>query len=205
MSHVLFSHATLSHPRVWAWLEEVDRVEAERCRQSGCGRCGGVLHSATFARKPYGLAASLWGEGPRRYSFCCAVCRRRETPASARFFGRRFYVGGLFVLVSALSLRGGVRLSTISRKWKVPMATLRRWQRWWREAFAATPAWRDRQGDVVMEPGADALIVVLRRMAGARFAERLLRSLVWFKPWTGLCTLPAGKGDPAESVCVALG
>ena len=206
MSHVLFSNAMLSNSQVWSWLEEVDRAEAERCRQSGCRHCGGTLHISTFPRKPYRLALPLWGEdAPRRFSFCCSECRRRETPASVRFFGRRFYVGALFLVASALALRGGVRLSTISRKWKIPMMTLRRWRQWWREAFETTPGWRDKQGDLVMEPGADPLCVVLRRMAGARFAERLLRSLVWFKPWTGRCTLAAGTEDPAENVSVAIG
>ena len=59
-----------------------------------------------------------------------------------RFFGRRFYLGALFVLVSALMLRGGVRLQTIKRRWGIPIATLRRWRQWWREAFPATELWR---------------------------------------------------------------
>ena len=43
-----------------------------------------------------------------------------------RTFGRRFYVGALFLLVSALSLSGGVRLQTIARRWGIPVITLKR-------------------------------------------------------------------------------
>ena len=205
MSHILFTNAMLSNSRVWSWLEEVDRAEAARRRDEGCLLCGGVLHSASYPRKPYGLAPSLRKKDSRRFSFCCSECRRRATPASARFFGRRFHVGAVFLLVSALALRGGVRLSAISRKWKIPMATLRRWRRWWREVFPETPAWRDRQGDLVLDPGADALDVVLRRMRGAGLGERLLNGLLWFRPWTEPRTLPAGLRVPAESVSVATG
>ena len=132
MSHTLFHHSMLCNALVWAWLHEVDEAEAARCREAGCGHCPGKLHSARYPRKPYGLAAELRDAGTRRFSFCCADCRLRATPASVRFFGRRFYLGALFVLVSALMLRGGVRLQTIKRRWGIPIATLRRWRQWWR-------------------------------------------------------------------------
>ena len=132
----------LSDPRVWLFLTQVDAAEAETCRQAGCPRCGGVLHSARYPRKPYGLAAGLRGD-VWRFSFCCATCRGRETPPSVRFFGRRFFVGALFLLVSALSLGGGVRLQTIARRSGVPVWTLTRWRR---ERFRTTPAWQVKRG-----------------------------------------------------------
>ena len=125
MSHKLFGHSILSNARVWAFLKRVDAADAELCRAVSCPRCGGVLHSATYLRKPYGLAADLRDDS-RRFSLCCSDCRRRVKPASVRFFGRRFYVGALFLLVSALAVAGGVRLPTIARRW--PSATLRGWR-----------------------------------------------------------------------------
>ena len=109
MSHKLFRHSILSDARVWDFLKQVDAAEAQACREAGCPRCAGALHSATYPRKPYGLAADL-RDDVRRFSLCCSVCRRRVKPASVRFFGRRFYVGALFVVVSALAVAGGVRL-----------------------------------------------------------------------------------------------
>ena len=55
MSHKLFRHSILSNARVWDFLKQVDAAEAEACRAAGCPRCGGVLHSATYPRKPHGL------------------------------------------------------------------------------------------------------------------------------------------------------
>ena len=109
MSHKLLRHSILSDARVWDFLKQVDAAEAQACREAGCPRCGSALHSATYPRKPHGLAAEL-RDDVRRFSLCCSVCRRRVKPASVRFFGRRFYVGALFVVVSALAVAGGVRL-----------------------------------------------------------------------------------------------
>ena len=88
MSHKLFRHSILSDARVWAFLKRVDAAEASVCRAARCPRCGGELHSATYLRKPYGLAADLRDDA-RRFSLCCSVCRRRVKPPSVRFFGRR--------------------------------------------------------------------------------------------------------------------
>ena len=88
MSHRLFRHSTLSNARVWDFLTRVDAAEAAACRAAGCARCGGALHSATYPRKPHGLAAAL-RDDVRRFSLCCAVCRRRVQPPSVGFVGRR--------------------------------------------------------------------------------------------------------------------
>ena len=84
MSHNLFRHSTFCSARVWSFLKQVDAAEAETCRSAGCPRCGGALHRATYPRKPHGLAPALRADA-RRFSFCCAVCRRRVTPPSVRF------------------------------------------------------------------------------------------------------------------------
>ena len=204
MSHKLFRHSILSNARVWDFLKQVDAAEAEACREAGCPRCGAVLHSATYPRKPHGLAADL-RDDVRRFSLCCSVCRRRVKPPSVRFFGRRFYVGALFLLVSALALSGGVRLQTIARRRGVPASTLRRWRRWWLEAFPLTREWQAKRGELAAPPGEPPLRWLLRVMRGRGLRARLLRSLVWLMPWTGFCTLGAGPAAPAESVSVMNG
>ena len=204
MSHKLFHHSNLSNARIWDFLKQVDAAEAEACREAGCPRCGGVLHSASYPRKPYGLAADL-RDDVRRFSLCCSVCRRRVKPPSVRFFGRRFYVGALFVLVSALSLAGGVRLETIARRWRIPSPTLRRWCRWWREEFLLTPEWAVKRGELAVPSGDAPLRWLLRLLRGRGLRARLLRSLVWLMPWTGFCALGAGLASPAESVSVING
>ncbi len=163
MSHKLFHHSNLSNARIWDFLKQIDAA----CREAGCPR--GMLHSASYPRKPYGLAADLRDDVRR---LCCSVCRRRVKPPSVRFFGRRFYVGALFVLVSALSLAGGVRLETIARR--IPSPTLRRWRRWWREEFLLTPEWAVKRGELAV-PGEAPLRWLLRLIRGLQ--ARLLRSL----------------------------
>ena len=204
MSHKLFRHSILSNGRVWAFLKQVDAAEAEACRAAGCPRCGGKLHSATYPRKPYGLSAALRDDA-RRFSFCCSVCRRRVKPPSVRFFGRRFHVGALFLLVSALALAGGVRLQTIARRCGVPASTLKRWRRWWQETFPLTREWRAKRGALAAPPADAPLRWLLRSIRGTGFRSRLLRSLVWLMPWTGFCALGAGPASPAESVSVMNG
>jgi len=204
MSHKLFRHSIFCNARVWDFLKQVDAAEAEACREAGCPHCGGTLHSATYPRKPHGLAADL-RDDVRRFSLCCSVCRRRVKPPSVRFFGRRFYVGALFLLVSALTLAGGVRLQTIARRWGVPTSTLKRWRGWWLEAFPLTPEWAAKRGELATPPGEAPLRLLLRLMRGRGLRARLLRSLVWLMPWTGLCALGAGPASPAESVSVMHG
>src|SRR3989304_4273818 len=71
---------------------------------AGWRRCGGRLHRAHYPRKPRGGPAELEPGQERRLSFCCARegCRRRTTPPSLRFLGRRVYFGPVFVLVTTL-------------------------------------------------------------------------------------------------------
>lgn len=204
MSHKLFRHSNLSNARVWDFLKQVDAAEAEACRAAGCPRCGGALHSASYPRKPHGLAANLRND-VRRFSLCCSVCRRRVKPASVRFFGRRFYVGALFLVVSALAVAGGARLQTIARRCGVPASTLKRWRRWWLEAFPLTREWQARRGELAAPPEEAPLRRLLRIMRGRGFRSRLLRSLVWLMPWTGFCALGAGPASPAESVSMMHG
>ena len=201
MLHKLFPDSTFSDARVWALLKRIDQAEADRCRSAGCPRCDGDLHSAAYPRKPHGLAPALRDDA-RRFSFCCAACRRRVTPPSVRFFGRRFRVAPLFLIVSALVLGEAGRVEAVARKWGIPGLTLRRWRYWWREVFPSTRAWRSKRAELPASSGEAPLRVLLRRIRGRGLRERLLRSLVWFLPWTGFCTLGAGRARPAESVSV---
>ncbi|MDE2973763.1 MAG: transposase [Gemmatimonadota bacterium] len=198
MSHTLFVRSTFSNARAWAFLTQVDAAEAQRCRSRGCPHCGAVLHSATYPRKPHGLAPELRDDA-RRFSLCCADCRRRVKPPSSRFFGRRFRVAPLFVVVNALALAGGARLEAIARQWRIPVLTLRRWRRWWRESFPATRAWRWKRGELAVPSGEAPLCCVLRRIRGRSVRSRLLRTLIWLLPWTGDCALGAGPARSAES------
>ena len=99
------SEALLTDLRFHRLLLAYDEDLAARARTGRCLRCGGVLHSARYRRKPRGLPAGLCDEYQQRFSFCCAKreCRRRKTILSLRFLGRKVYAGAILVLISGLS------------------------------------------------------------------------------------------------------
>lgn len=121
-----------------------DEDQACETRKAGCLFCGGRLDVANYPRKPRGGPPGLEGSRALRLSFCCDRdgCRRRATPASVRFLGRRVYFGAVVVLVSAM--RHGVTKLLAAKLYRllgVSERTLRRWRQWWLETFTATPFW----------------------------------------------------------------
>ena len=129
-------------------LLRFDEDLAEEARGQGC-ECGGRLDKAAYPRKPRGGPPGLGPEHAIRLSFCCAKegCRRRLTPASVRFLGRRVFFGVVVLLVPVL--RQGPtpqRLRRLCATFAVSLRTLRRWMRWWRETFAAGGFWLASRG-----------------------------------------------------------
>jgi hypothetical protein len=100
--------ALLRDASLYDQLLTFDQDPAAEARRAGCGFCGGRLHSARYPRKSRGGLDELGPDYATRLSFCCAVdgCRRRTTPPSVRYLGRRAYLGAVVVLVTALS--GGI-------------------------------------------------------------------------------------------------
>jgi hypothetical protein len=135
--------ALLGNSSFFDLLLRLDEDLAEEARHRGCG-CGGTLHRACYERKPRGGPPGLGPEHAVRFSYCCEKegCRRRVTPCSLRFLGRKVFFGVVVLLVPVL--RDGPtpkRLERLSSEFAVSLRTLRRWMRWWRESFAASPFW----------------------------------------------------------------
>ena len=153
----------LADASFFALLLECDRDLARQAREAGCRSCGDVLDKADYLRHPKGgpLGASGLAEDfELRFSFCCRRegCRKRNTPASVRFLGRRIYLGAIVVLVSAL--REGptpTRLARLQELVGVCARTVRRWQRWWKEEFPRTDVWRAARGLLACPVAEDAL------------------------------------------------
>ena len=133
----------LEDKTLFEFLEKCDSDLAEKCRQAGCLHCSDKLHRADYPRKPRG--------GPDdstevyRKSFCCARegCRKRHTPPSVRFLGRRVYWGIVVVLISAM--RQGLkpqRVQPLRERLGIDRRTLERWRRWWLETFVQSPFWK---------------------------------------------------------------
>lgn len=138
----------LADRSLYELLEKCDADLAEKCRLNGCLKCEhGKLHRANYERKPRG--------GPKdpqrpkdtyRDSFCCDQdgCRKRHTPPSVRFLGRKVYWGVVVVLISAM--RHGLkpkRVKALREQLGIDRRTLERWRTWWLEKFVQSQFWKE--------------------------------------------------------------
>jgi hypothetical protein len=87
-----------------------------------------------------------------RLSFCCDRdgCRKRVTPPSVRFLGRKVYLGAVVVLVAAM--RQGPsprRVRDLFRLFGADRRTIARWRVFWDEHFPQTPFWKVARGRLV--------------------------------------------------------
>lgn len=143
------SHKFLFDSSFHSILIAMDREFADAAQKKGCPHCGGSLHQSDYPRSPFGIPAALRGFYEERISFCCGTCRKRTTPNSVRFFGRRWFPAPFLILISALSL--GInerRLTQIKKHFGVMVSesTWKRWRAWWRKLFLTTPFWRKTKG-----------------------------------------------------------
>jgi hypothetical protein len=189
------SPSILQDARLYALLQRVDLDLAEGARAAGCVHCGAVLHRADYPRKPRGGPRTLGTEYDRRLSFCCARegCRRRRTPPSVRFLGRRVYLGAVVVLVTALH-HGltGKRAARLRAQFGVDSRTLRRWQSWWREVFTASAFWKGAKGGFLPPVSRGRLPAsLLERFRGQDEGAVLVATLRFLAPIT---TAPSESG-----------
>ncbi len=172
-------------PKLYLLLGMYDEDRAGEVKAGGCRRCGGVLHSAVFRRKPRGLF-ELGDDATHRCSFCCAEdgCRARHTPPSLRFLGRKVYLGAIVVLVSAMR-HGATPARMRKLREHIGVSRVERWRRWWREVFAESPFWRSAAAAFMppAEPGR-LPASLLERFAGDDEA-RLVALLRFLGPITG--------------------
>jgi len=161
----------LGDATLYALLTRIDSELAADVRACGCPLCGGVLHTSDYPRKPRGGPPGLGLGIGRRLSFCCGVegCRKRRTPPSVRFLGRRVYLGAVVVLVTALQsgLTTG-RFQALREHLGVDRRTVERWRRWWRETLPASRFWRGARGHFAEAVVAESLPgTLLERFGGA--------------------------------------
>lgn len=147
MCHNFFERVLLRDSRLFPFLLRVDEDLAREAKEGRCLHCGGRLDCAAYPRKPRGGPRDLGEEYSSRLSFCCADCRRRLTPPSVRFLGRKVYLGAVVVLVSAM-LQGPAppRARRLRELFGVSARTLARWRDWWQTAFAQSAFWKAARG-----------------------------------------------------------
>lgn len=144
-------HETLRDASFWSFLFSVDEDLARTAKAEGCP-CGGRLHCANYPRKPRGGCEHLPQSYGVRLSFCCDRdgCRKRTTPPSVRFLGRKVYLGAVVILVAAM--RQGPsprRVRELYQLFGADRRTIARWRVFWQEHFPQTPFWKVKRGRFV--------------------------------------------------------
>lgn len=137
-------HDLVRSASFWEFLLSVDQDFANSAHQKGCP-CGGRLHRAHYPRKPRGCPHGLPAEFRYRLSFCCNRdgCRKRVTPPSARFLGRKVYLAAVVILVSAMQQGPSPRrVRELSRLFGADRRSIARWRVFWREHFPQTSFWK---------------------------------------------------------------
>lgn len=188
MCHSFIEKALLCDSTLYLWLMEVDRDLARQAKAGNCLWCGGRLDSAVYPRKPRGGPADLADDYSTRLSFCCAQenCRRRMTPPSVRFLGRKVYLGAVVVLLSAM-LHGSTppRAARLRELFGVSRRTLARWRLWWRTAFAQSRFFKGSRALLRSAPEAAQMPLSLLRCFGLRDGrDELIASLRFLSPIT---------------------
>lgn len=198
-------HELLRDASYWSFLFSVDQHLAEHCRKDGCC-CGGRLHGANYPRKPRG-PRDLPDEYRYRLSFCCARdgCRKRVTPPSVRFLGRKVYLGAVVILVAAM--RQGAtprRVRELRELFGVSRRTVYRWRDFWNEHFPKTTFWKVARARLVpvfkiVEFPRSLLEAFVRRGDDRDGWEELLRFLSPITTTKGLeIKVSDDRGQPAE-------
>lgn len=177
-------HRTLADASFLQSLVVIDDGIADVVRRAGCIRCDGRLYRADYPRKPRGLPDGAEEAYSTRRSLCCGSCRKRTTPPSVRFLGRKVYAGWL-VFVATIRWVLAAGLVAGSRIEGVPRRTVRRWRHWWTAVFPTLPFWLEAQG-LFMPPPPDpsALPVSLTDRFEGEATQRLRFALAFVAPTT---------------------
>lgn len=199
-------HELLGDARLYELLLRVDVDLAGEAQRERCAHCEGPLHVSNYPRKPRGeeLPKALADEYALRLSFCCGEegCRRRATPPSVRFLGRRVYLAAIVVLVAGLrhgatgacAAALGAHISS-----KISRRTMGRWVEWWRATFPSTRCWGALRGFFSPSPATGDLPMSLLARIGAGLAEERIGLMLWhLGPVTTL------TGSPSATVPMGL-
>jgi len=177
----------LAKGSVYELLEKCDADLAEKCQQAGCLKCGGRLDRSDYRRKPRGGPEEAKPTERWRDSFCCDVegCRKRHTPPSVRFLGRKIYWGVVVVLMAAMQhgLKPA-RVEVLRERLEIDRRTLARWRTWWLETFVESRFWKEARARFLPVPCPQTLPWSLGEAFGIDRLDRLLELLQFLRPLT---------------------
>lgn len=179
----------LSKSSFHAHLIKIDVELANSCIKKGCIYCSGKLHQADYPRSPMGMPQSFRDQYSQRISFCCVNCRKRTTPPSVRFFGRRWYPAPVHIFISIMTCGINKRRIALIKKYfgiMVRESTWRRWRKWWCDEFVVTRFWQAAKGQY---PPSNKIIRgpfprVIFNFYRGNIAEKMLLFLRFLSPLT---------------------
>ena len=180
----------LAKKSVYELLEKCDADLAEKCRLAGCLKCPaneGRLHRSDYRRKPRGGPEEAKEVETWRESFCCDRdgCRKRHTPPSVRFLGRKVYWGVVVVLMAAM--QHGIkpaRVEVLRARLGIDGRTLERWRTWWLTTFVESRFWKEARARFMPVPCQKTLPWSLCETFGIDRLDRLLKLLRFLRPMT---------------------
>lgn len=175
--------------KFWQRLFAIDIEISARVAAQGCQYCGGPLHRGDYPRKSRGGLLSV--EDPSlclRVSLCCGRrgCRRRATPPSVRFLGRRVYVEAT-VITACIAAATISKAAAIVEATDAPARTVRRWRSWWHSDFVATRFFREQQGRFIPpvdQPRLPASLLDRFAAAATTVVDALVKLCAFLAPLT---------------------
>jgi hypothetical protein len=176
----------LLNPSFHEGLLEIDRQTAQSIQEKGCCHCSGTLHQSNYPRAGFGVLPTVAPLYVMRFSFSCANCRRRTTPPSIRFFGRRRYIFSIAILLCALQLSPSEsRCARLVKYFRchVSLSTWHRWRAWWRDTFPLTPFWHIEKARLAKPINPEGFPAeLLRRFSAHGLSGRLQKLLSFLSP-----------------------
>lgn len=176
-------HKFLFNASFHALLNQIDQDLAHQIKKQNCPYCKKPLHSADYPRSPHGVPKEFREQYQQRLSFCCADCR--TTSPSVRFFGRRWFVAPVFMLINLLSQGGSLRSVAKVKHYfdiSVSTSTWKRWRQWWRYYFERTDYFQQAKG-LLAQP-VSIFPRGLHRLFQGTFFEKTVLLLQFLTPMT---------------------
>lgn len=178
-------HEFKADARFCARLLEIDEAIAKAVQRDGCRRCKSRLDRADYPRKPRGAKIAPESEAwSKRISLCCSKegCRKRATPPSARFLGRRVYAAPVVLMAS--SVFEDLSVEDAREITGVPTRTVRRWLSWWKNDFVKTRFFRAAMGRMARRLSIMELPGALIRCFESAMGNQVERTLRFISPVT---------------------
>lgn len=176
----------LRDPAFHKLLEKVDSDMTAKVQSQGCPYCQARLHRSDYDRKPRGCP-----DWDRRYSLCCSRpgCRKRTTPPSVRFLGRKVYASVVVILLSAMMYGlGKERVKRLQDELGVDRRTLNHWRTWWKETFLNSVFWKAKRSLFRRPVDTETMPLGLITAFTADNRQGLLNLLMFLSPiTTGSC------------------